>query len=43
MATALMLLGVNTYKISTIVDALPLLFAMATGENTYKISTIVDR
>ena len=34
--------GVNTYKISTIVDLSRLIVTIAVGVNTYKISTIVD-
>ena len=35
-------MGVNTYKISTIVDSIFSLLAGIAGVNTYKISTIVD-
>ena len=35
--------GVNTYKISTIVDVRSLYAISVAGVNTYKISTIVDR
>ena len=34
--------GVNTYKISTIVDWPSVRFSWFDGVNTYKISTIVD-